>query len=1366
MGKKKLNQWQFWVDQGGTFTDILALSPTGEIVSEKLLTQSPFYSNALIEGIHRILQIPTGQILPYQLIDRVQIGTTIATNTLLEHTGSKVLLITNQGFGDFLKIGDQSRPDIFARHIVKHPVLFTAVAEIDARTNAQGNILRPVNHQIVFDTLSKYHQQGIESIAIVFIHAYKNPQQELEVKSIAQKIGFSFISTSAEVSNTINMVNRGQTTVLNAYLAPKMNDFLTGLNKKLIQIPLYFMQSHGGLCLSDYFIPKNAVLSGPSGGLIASSKICPNLGIGRVINIDMGGTSTDISLYNGSLNKIYEKEISGIHLKTPMLEISTIAAGGGSVLDYDGQRFTVGPHSAGAIPGPMCYQNHGPLTVTDCNLFLGRIVPDFFPPIFGKSGDQPLNRDLVVDALRRLQNNRLNWPLSEIAQGFLSVAIENISSAIRKMVLEKGDLLTNYDLCCYGGAAGQLICLIATELHIEKIIVPRFSSLFSALGIGLANVELVQEKSIELELTSHNLLTLDPFYCQVEQELCARMSKSEPTQHAPSIALKRIIHLKYIDSLTSFPHSYPQAIEQLIPSQHQSHFAMFGFQSDKPIWIDAISVEASVTKPLPPLAHCPPPGVNASLNQQATLYDLTTCHNNVPIIEFEHLSPRHPITGPAIIVDRQTTVVVDQNWLAQLDESGNLLLLSNPPTQTTNEAQKKPQYRQIAPVDTPINPALLEIYYRRLSFIAEHMGVVLQRNCRSTNIKERLDYSCALFDSCGSLIANAPHIPIHLGSMEDSVKSILAHFPSMQKQDAFILNSPFHGGTHLPDITIISPVFVEKTLRFFVASRAHHADIGGLSPGSMPANSRHIDDEGILIPPTKIVDRGIFREKALLDTLMNSRYPCRSPRQNIDDIKAQIAANQTGLRGLHALIDQKSLSEVLAYVQYMYQAARSYVEELIPNLIPSQTSILTDKFKLQVKITPALSKKQLTIDFRGSSKPLKSNFNTPKAVTKACIIYVIRTLIAKDIPLNGGCLEPIRILFPKQSILTPSYPSAVVAGNVEVSQTIVNALYIALSVQAASQGTMNNLSFGNQDFQYYETICGGSGAGAQFHGASAIQTHMTNSRLTDPEILESKFPILLRNFSIRYGSGGLGDYHGGDGSIRTFEFLMPLTVNLISNYRKKAPAGIGGGNPGTPGNNFLDRKMNKRVALLATAQFQAQIGDLLSIETPGGGGFGLHITSSDRTLCFAFGSNMDMGQMKSRCPSRFVLGRAYIDGYDIQFSSLSKLWKGGTADIFEKKGSTVWGVLYNISLDDLTVLDQYEGHYRRVEIMVNHQPNRLTKSWVYVVKKKKTGLKPSPNYLTTLLNAAVKFNFPLRYQKYLTSLSLAEKVKFEAARRK
>ncbi len=1236
-------KWQFWIDRGGTFTDIVAQRPTGELLVHKLLSENPGrYTDAPMQGIRDILGLAADAPIPLEAIASIKMGTTIATNALLERKGDRLLLITTQGFGDALRIGYQHRPHIFARQIVLPTPIYERVVEVTERYTAEGEEIVPVRvDDALMHSLQTAYADGIRACAIVFMHGYRYPAHELELAEIVRDIGFTQISLSHQVSPLMKLVSRGDTTVVDAYLSPILRRYVdriaselnpaagTDAEAQILGAKLMFMQSNGGLTSAQNFQGKDSILSGPAGGIVGAVKTSAIAGFTKIIGFDMGGTSTDVSHYDGAYERTLETEVAGVRLRAPMMAIHTVAAGGGSILHVEHGRYRVGPDSAGAYPGPACYRNGGELTVTDANVAVGKLQPDYFPAVFGETGDLPLDATVVAAKFAALAveinttTGDDRTPI-EMAAGFLTIAIDKMATAIKQISSQRGYDVSEYVLCCFGGAGGQHACLLAEALGMTQILLHPYAGVLSAYGIGLADVLVLKECAIELPLTAETIAALTTTFDRLTE-----IAQTEILDRGIEIGQQTIHHRLYLRYTgTDVPLLVDFASDvAIVRSQFETlYHQRYGFSlDDRDLIVESITVEAigsmptpaapalaaDRTTPLTPLKHVP-------IYTKGNWYQ-------TPIFDRQHLRSGDPIVGPAIVIEPTGTIIIEPDWVGHITPTNQLLLSHNARisargiavdaaidrTSSTNfpAALTNPDPGSTPPAtSSKPDPVKLEIFNNLLKSIAEEMGITLQNTSHSVNIKERLDFSCAIFDRAGQLIANAPHIPVHLGSMSETVTSLIrAAGSTLQPGDVYISNNPYNGGTHLPDITAITPIFLPHhiTPSFYVASRGHHADIGGITPGSMPPHSTSIEQEGILIDNFQLVASGRFRLAQLHALLGECQYPARNPQQNIADLQAQIAANERGVNALIATIEHYGVDLVAAYMQHVRDNAEESVRRAISVLNPgSFTYPMDDGCQIQVQIEIDRATRSATIDFTGTSPQQPTNLNAPLAICKAVVLYVFRTLVDDDIPLNAGCLAPLQIIVPAGSMLNPQYPAAVVAGNVETSQAIANALYGALGIMAASQGTMNNFTFGNDRYQYYETICGGSGAGATFDGTDAVQTQMTNSRLTDPEVLELRFPVLVNDFAIRTQSGGAGQHCGGNGVIRQIQFREPMTAAILSGHRIIPPFGANGGEPGTVGRNWVERNTGEIEILGSKAEIQMQSGDVFVIETPGGGGFG------------------------------------------------------------------------------------------------------------------------------------------------------------------
>ena len=1191
--------WEFWIDRGGTFTDVVARSPKGEIASVKLLSENPgHYADAAVHGIG--LFTAGDDPAP---IAAVRMGTTVATNALLQRRGASTALVTTRGFGDALRIGYQNRPDIFALRIELPEMLYSHVIEADERISATGEVIAPLDEARLRTELSEARARGVNSVAIVFLHGYRFPEHEQLAGRIASDIGFQQISVSHATSALMKLISRGDTTLADAYLSPVLNRYVRqvreGLAGRLGDAPLLFMQSHGGLVSADAFRGKDSILSGPAGGVVGMAGTAAAAGLRRLIGFDMGGTSTDVSLYNGEFERSGGMTIAGIRFSAPVMRVETVAAGGGSILKFASQRLQVGPESAGAFPGPACYRNDGPLTVTDANVLLGRIQADHFPRVFGPGGDEGIDVEVVTQRFARLADEvrlQSGKPVDSdrLAAGFLRIAVERMANAIKRISTQRGHDVSRFTLCCFGGAAGQHACQVADALGVEQVFLHPLAGVLSAYGMGLAEMRSLQQRSVEQPLSDDLLPELESTYAELEAanaDLLARQGV-DPAR----LCFVRRLMIKVAGSDTPLAVTWQDGTGRMVSEFHQAHRTRFGFEpTDSALIVESVESEATV-----PGARVVEPGWTGGERdpEAEAVRDVWFGERRIPtpIFRRDRLAAGCLIDGPAIIVENNSTLVIEPDWRAHVNDFGHVILSRHTPRPAAER------------VGTDADPVMLEVFNNLFMHIAEQMGVVLENTAHSVNIKERLDFSCGVFDPDGDLIANAPHMPVHLGSMGDSVRAILEHRrETMKPGDAFMLNAPYNGGTHLPDVTVVAPVFDAggRNLIFSVACRAHHADIGGISPGSMPATSTSIHEEGVLIDNVGLVDAGRFQEDAVRALLASGPHPARNPDQNIADFKAQIAANTRGVAELGAMVEQFGLEVVHAYMAHIKRNAEECVRDAIAALHDGDWSLALDGGEtVRVRVLIDRAQRCATLDFDGTSGESPGNFNAPASIARAAALYVFRTLVKEDIPLNQGCLKPLTIRLPEGSLVSPRYPAAVAAGNVETSQCITDALLAALNVCAAAQGTMNNLTFGNDRHQYYETICGGSGAGPDFDGASAVHTHMTNSRLTDPEVLEWRFPVRLERFCIRRGSGGSGRHRGGDGVIRELRFLEPMNVSILSNRRRQAPFGLHGGADGQPGRNYVIRADGSLEHLTATAEVQLETNDRFVVETPGGGGYG------------------------------------------------------------------------------------------------------------------------------------------------------------------
>jgi 5-oxoprolinase (ATP-hydrolysing) len=1191
-------RWRFWIDRGGTFTDVVAQRPDGGLVLHKLLSENPGrYTDAAVQGIRELLGILEGP-LPSELIAEVKMGTTVATNALLERKGERTLLAITRGFSDALRIGYQNRPKLFERRIILPTQLYEQVLEIGERVTAQGEVLETIEESVARAALLAAFESGLRSIAIVFMHGYRYPEHEMRVARLAREIGFTQVSTSHETAALMKLVGRGDTTVADAYLSPILRRYVDQVTQELGPgVPLSFMQSNGGLTAAARFQGKDSILSGPAGGIVGMARTAKAAGIDRVIGFDMGGTSTDVSHFAGTYERSFETTVAGVRLRAPMMNIHTVAAGGGSICRFDGTRFRVGPESAGANPGPASYRRGGPLTITDCNVMTGKLQPEIFPAVFGPLADQTLDSEAVrtrfavlAEEVHAASGQHLD-PMA-IANGFLTIAVDNMANAIKQVSVARGYDVTGYTLACFGGAGGQHACLVADALGMKKIMIHPLAGVLSAYGMGLADTRLMKQATVEALLEEGLMARLGNLIGELTSTGKADLLSQGIAQD--HIRAEARVHLKYrgSDSALEVDYASVHNMTQRFETVYHQRFAFT--MPGVPLVVESVSVEmigaadGADARASPPTAR-----TNAEPVRIVEAYMAGQLHPT-PVYDRASLPSGQIVAGPAVIFDSVSTTVVEPGWAAAHTPSGDLII-----------DRLKPASARVS--STAADPVRLETFNNLFMSVAEQMGLALQNTAYSVNIKERLDFSCAIFDARGALIANAPHMPVHLGSMGDSVRAALATRP--RRGDVIALNNPYNGGTHLPDITVVMPVFDDDgpDILFTVAARGHHADIGGISPGSMPSNSTILEQEGVLIDNFLLVSEGRFREAEFRTLLATGPYPARNAEQNLGDIKAQVAACARGATELKRLMSVFGRDVVLAYMGHVLENAAASVRRMLSSLPDGQFRYeLDDGAAIQVALTVDRDAGRALIDFTGTSAQQPTNFNAPASICRAAVLYVIRTLLDDDIPMNDGCLEPIELVIPDGSMLKPRYPAAVVAGNVETSQVVTDALYGATRRLAASQGTMNNFTFGNERYQYYETVCGGSGAGPGFDGTSAVHTHMTNSRLTDPEVLEWRFPVLVEAFRIRAGSGGGGRWHGGDGVVRRLRFREPMTASLLSNHRRIAPFGLEGGGAGAVGKGRVERADGEVIELGATAEIHMRAGDVFVIETPGGGGFGAH----------------------------------------------------------------------------------------------------------------------------------------------------------------
>jgi len=1234
------SRWQFWIDRGGTFTDIVAKRPDGSLVTHKLLSENPEqYRDAAVAGIRHLLGLKAGEPVTPELVECVKMGTTVATNALLERKGEKTLLVTTRGFRDALRIAYQDRPRLFDRNIRLPELLYSQVIEADERVGAHGDVLQPLDDATLRADLQRAFDAGLRSVAIVFMHGYRFTQHEATAARLAREVGFTQVSASHTTSPLMKLVSRGDTTVVDAYLSPILRRYVEQVAGEMPGVKLFFMQSSGGLADAHAFQGKDAILSGPAGGIVGMVRTAQLAEFGNVIGFDMGGTSTDVSHYAGEFERAFETQVAGVRMRAPMMSIHTVAAGGGSILGFDGARLRAGPHSAGANPGPASYRRGGQLAVTDANVLLGKIQPKWFPKVFGKAADEALDRDAVVIAFDRMaadvakSTGRERSP-EELAEGFLDIAVASMANAIKKISVARGYDVTRYTLQCFGGAGGQHACLVADALGMSTVFVHPLAGVLSAYGMGLADQGVMREAAVEQPLADAALPAIRARLDALADEAVGEIRR----QGAGSgeIRVMRRAHVRYAGTdsalVVDFGDGSVATLEAGFEAAYRRRYAFL--MEGRGLVVEAVSVEAIAAGDAPAEARVAGGAATpAPITETVRMYSEGRWWDAALVVR-ETLRPGHLVDGPAIIAEKNATTVVEPGWQARVTGLDHLVL-----------QRIAPRARRVA-IGTSVDPVMLEVFNNAFMNIAEQMGLQLQNTAYSVNIKERLDFSCALFDADGNLIANAPHMPVHLGSMSESIKTVMSRNAGrMQPGDVYALNDPYHGGTHLPDITVVTPVWSEpppdglppgapqggaglaserpsarpavdaRRVLFYVASRGHHADVGGVTPGSMPPFSTRIEEEGVPIDNVKLVERGHLREAEMIELLKSGEYPSRNPVQNIADLKAQIAANEKGVQELRKMVAQYGLDVVQAYMGHVQDNAEESVRRVITRLKDGRFTLPLDNgAQISVAIRVDAANRRATIDFTGTSPQLVNNFNAPTAVCMAAVLYVFRTLVDDDIPLNAGCLKPLDVIIPPGSMLNPYPPASVVAGNVETSTCITNALYGALGLMAAGQCTMNNFTFGNDRHQYYETISGGSGAGALidergavtggFAGTSVVQTHMTNSRLTDPEVLEFRFPVRVDSYEIRPGSGGAGKWRGGDGGTRKVRFLEEMTASILSNGRHHGAFGMAGGAAGEVGRNSVVRIDGSLERLDHIGSAQMQPGDVFVIETPGGGGFG------------------------------------------------------------------------------------------------------------------------------------------------------------------
>ena len=1195
-------RWQFWIDRGGTFTDIVACAPDGKLSTHKLLSENPErYQDAALQGIRDMLGLAAGENIPTEAIDAVKMGTTVATNALLERKGDRTVLLITKGFRDALRIGYQNRPSLFAREIVLPDLLYERVEEIEERYTAEGEELIPVDLDGARSSLEAAYRDGVRSVAVVFVHGYRYHDHENSVASLAREIGFTQVSVSHEVSPLMKLVGRGDTTVVDAYVSPILSRYVDRIAATLHGARLMFMQSNGGLANARFFRGKDAILSGPAGGVVGAVRTAAAVGFDKIISFDMGGTSTDVAHFNGEYERSFETQVAGVRMRAPMMRIHTVAAGGGSILHFDGSRYRVGPDSAGADPGPASYRRGGPLTVTDANLMVGKIQSQFFPKLFGPDGNESLDAGTVREKFEALANDieattgDARSPV-EVADGFLKIAIDNMANAIKQISIQRGHDVTEYTLNCFGGGGGQHACLVADALGMTRVFIHPFAGVLSAYGMGLADLRVMRERAVEATLTDKLLDELSETLATMVADGLAEINRQGAD--ASQIKVHHQLHLRYEGTDSPLMVDYTDRAG-IVSAFEQAHHQQYGFIApEKSHVVEAVTVEVIGGAPEVWNTELEPESIASPTESLAKVETfMADATQRTDVFDREALQPGARIDGPAIIIEVNATTVIEPGWAGQITRRDELIL---------NRVEPRPGQ---AAVGTESDPVMLEVFNNLFMSIAEQTGVVLQNTSYSVNIKERLDFSCAVFDSQGDLVANAPHIPVHLGSMSESVKTVAEQRRgTIGPGDVFMLNTPYNGGTHLPDVTVITPMFepAGKDILFYVASRGHHAEIGGITPGSVPPHSKHIDEEGVLIDNFQLVAGNRLLEAETETLFTTAPYPTRNFHHNLADLKAQIAANEKGVQELRKMVEHFGLDVVRAYMKHVQDNAEESVRRVLGRLTDGSFCYEMDSgAKICVSIKVDQEAREASIDFTGTSPQQDSNFNAPSAVGMAAVLYVFRLMVDDDIPLNSGCFKPLKVIIPQGSMLSPSYPAAVVAGNVETSQAITDTLLGALGLMGACQGTMNNFTFGNDaGYQNYETICGGAGAGPDFDGTSAVHTHMTNTRATDPEILEWRFPVVLESFSLRPGSGGPGRHRGGDGIIRRVRFREPMTAAIVSGHRRIPPYGMAGGEPGLVGRNYVERADGTIEELSGTDKAEVNPNDVFVIETPGGGGYG------------------------------------------------------------------------------------------------------------------------------------------------------------------
>lgn len=1183
--------WQFWVDRGGTFTDIVAKTPDGTLRTHKLLSENPeVYADAAVHGIRELLGVGAGDPIPDGMVNAVKMGTTVATNALLERKGERTLLLITQGQRDLLRIGYQNRPRLFDLEIKLPELLYGNAVEVAERLAADGSVLTPLDETRARVDLEQAYKDGYRSVAIALMHSYRFPDHEVRLGALARDIGFTQISLSHEASPLIKLVGRGDTAVVDAYLSPILRRYVDQVAGALsADARLMFMQSNGGLTDASMFQGRDAILSGPAGGVVGMVRTAAAQGFDKLIGFDMGGTSTDVCHYAGAYERSFETEVAGVRMRAPMMSIHTVAAGGGSILSFRDGRMQVGPESAGANPGPAAYRRGGPLTVTDCNVLLGKLQPDHFPPVFGPNADQPLDADRVRAKFEDLRAEiGGDKTIEELAEGFLQIAVENMANAIKKISVQRGYDVTKYTMNCFGGAGGQHACLVADALGMERIFIHPFAGVLSAFGMGLADIRTMKEQQLGASIDEDAGPAMGALSDKARADVVAQGLLDRDIRVVQSAHIRP----RGAQQSLSVPFGRPQDMRHAFEVAHKQRFGFAPDTSD--LLLDILVAEAvgetGETVEMPDPAGAAQSAINVRCVSNGVWKD-------VPFVDRLSLKVGQSINGPAIVTEPTGTNMIEADWRATVAEGGNLIVERTVPIKRSEA------------IGTQVDPVMLEVFNNLFMSIAEQMGATLSNTAYSVNIKERLDFSCAIFDEMGDLVANAPHVPVHLGSMSESVRKVLAmNRGTIHPGDVFMMNNPFNGGTHLPDVTVITPVFDASGTRivYTVASRGHHADIGGKTPGSAPPDSRHITEEGVVIDNFILVKEGVLQDAQTRALLASGPYPCRNIEENMADLAAQIAANETGAEELRKITAQFGLDTIHAYMGHVQDNAEESVRRVLDVLKDSAfTYPLDSGAQIQVKITVDKKARSATLDFTGTSPQSELNYNAPLAICRAVVLYVFRTLVGSDIPMNEGCLKPLNLIVPERSMINPAYPAAVISGNTEVSQAIADTLYGALGVIAGSQGTMNNFVYGNDRYQNYETICGGTGAGDGFDGTSAVHSHMTNTRMTDPEVLETRFPVRVEEFSIREGSGGKGRWSGGNGITRRLRFEEPMTVTILSSHRKVPPHGMAGGGSGCVGEDFVTRADGSHHPLEGNDQTEVKAGDVVTMRTPGGGGFGI-----------------------------------------------------------------------------------------------------------------------------------------------------------------